>query len=400
MGSIRKRSDTGLLFFDFRFQSKRCREQTALKDTLANRARLEKVLKNIEKEIRDGAFEYRKYFPNSKNLKDFGASEALAQSVQTSQVNNAEVKGDTPSFNDFADIWVSENEISWRRSNQRTQMGIIDGHLKPAFGDSEVSQITKAEILAFRSSLAKVPGRKNNTLSPKRINAIMTPLRQILNEAADRYEFNTPFRNIKPLKVPKSDVEPFTLKEVDSILKTVRKDFQNYYTVRFYTGMRTGEIDGLKWEYIDFEKRQILIRETIVSGLMDYTKNDSSQREIKMSQRVYEALKAQKELTANLSEYVFCNKEGKPIEHNNITKRVWYPLLRHLGLKQRRPYQSRHTTATLWLASGENPEWIARQMGHSNTEMLFKVYSRFIPNLTRQDGSAFENLINQQNGGQ
>ena len=45
------------------------------------------------------------------------------------------------------------------------------------------------------------------------------------------------------------------------------------------------------------------------------------------------------------------------------------------------------------LASGENPEWIARQMGHTTTEMLFRVYSRFVPNLTRQDGSAFERLL-------
>ena len=58
-----------------------------------------------------------------------------------------------------------------------------------------------------------------------------------------------------------------------------------------------------------------------------------------------------------------------------------------------RLYQSRHTAATLWLASGENPQWIARQLGHSSTEMLFKVYSRFVPNLTRQDGSAFERLL-------
>jgi integrase len=45
------------------------------------------------------------------------------------------------------------------------------------------------------------------------------------------------------------------------------------------------------------------------------------------------------------------------------------------------------------LAAGENPLWIARQMGHTSTEMLFKVYGRFVPNLTRQDGSAFERLL-------
>ena len=53
----------------------------------------------------------------------------------------------------------------------------------------------------------------------------------------------------------------------------------------------------------------------------------------------------------------------------------------------------RHTAATLWLASGEAPEWIARQLGHASTEMLFRVYSRFVPNLTRRDGSAFDRLL-------
>jgi integrase len=221
----------------------------------------------------------------------------------------------------------------------------------------------------------------------------MAPLRQILNEAADRFEFTTPFRNIKPLKVQKSDVEPFSLGEVRLILMTVRADYRNYFTTRFFTGMRTGEVDGLKWKYVDFERRQILVRETIVAGEEDYTKTDGSQREIQMSQAVFDALQDQAKATRGRSEYVFCTSEGRPLDHNNVTKRVWYPLLRYLGLKLRRPYQTRHTAATLWLASGENPQWIARQLGHASTEMLFKVYARFVPNLTRQDGSAFERLL-------
>lgn len=64
-----------------------------------------------------------------------------------------------------------------------------------------------------------------------------------------------------------------------------------------------------------------------------------------------------------------------------------------MGYALRRPYQMRHTAATLWLASGEAPEWIARQLGHTSTEMLFRVYSRYVPNLTRQDGSAMERLL-------
>ena len=298
-----------------------------------------------------------------------------------------------PTFGDFAETWYSESEVSWRKSHQRTIRDILDSRLIPEFGNKVVGQIAKADIMAFRSTLAKVPGRKSSTLKAKSINAIMTPLRQILNEAADRFEFNTPFRNIKPLKVQKGDIEPFTLDEVQKILSAVRSDFKNYYIVRFFTGMRTGEIDGLKWKYVDFEKRMILIRESIVAGEQDYTKTDGSQREIQMSGLVFDALVGQAAISQGKSEYVFCNRTGEPFDHNNVTKRVWYPLLRFLGLKERRPYQTRHTAATLWLASGENPLWISRQLGHTSTEMLFKVYGRFVPNLTRQDGSAFERLL-------
>jgi integrase len=229
----------------------------------------------------------------------------------------------------------------------------------------------------------------------------MNVLSLILNEAADRYKFTTPFYNIKRLKQAKSDVEPFTLAEVQTIIDTVREDFRDYYTVRFFTGMRTGEVDGLQWRYVDFERRLISIRETIVQGMEgEDTKTIESAREIQMSQPVYDALLRQKVRTWNFRKYVFCNSEGRPLDHNNVTKRIWYPLLRHLGLRPRRPYQTRHTAATLWLASGENPEWVARQLGHVSTEMLFKVYSRFVPNLTRQDGSAFERLLaSNLNGG-
>jgi integrase len=405
MASIRVLKATGKLFVDFRYKGRRCREYLDLNDTASNRKKVKRVVDNIEKEIKADTFEYSKYFPNSKNLKHFApqvseqtvtAMPCVPQQPLVSNMVRAQPglnDEHLPTFSEFADVWVSENEISWRRSHKRTILGIIDGHLKPRFGEQKVSRITKAEILAFRSALAKVPGRKNKGLSPKRINSILAPLRQILNEAADRYEFNTPYRNIKPLKVPKTDVEPFTLEEVQQIINTVRPDFKAYYTVRFFTGMRTGEIDGLKWQYVDFENRLILVRETVVDGREDYTKNDGSQREIQMSQLVYDALRDQEKVTKGKSKFVFCTREGQHLDHNNVTKRVWYPLLRHLGLQQRRPYQSRHTAATLWLASGEAPEWIARQMGHSSTEMLFRVYSRFVPNLTRQDGSAFERLL-------
>lgn len=397
MGSIRKRGDTGLLFMDFRFRGQRCREQTALVDTPANRKRLSKVLASIEEEIGLGTFDYRRFFPASKNAVKFDQvipSANFTVAAQAVSGKDAIAVKLTPLFRDFVDTWFSEKSIEWRGSHKKTVRDDIDKRLIPRFGDMAVGNITKADILAFRADLAKAPARnKKNTLSNPRINKILNPLRQILCEAADRYDFRTPFENIKQLRVKRTDVEPFSLEQVKSIIDTVRADFKPYFTVRFFTGMRTGEVHGLKWKYVDFQRRLILIRETVVDGEETYTKTDSSQREIQMSQLVFDALKEQEKGTRSRSEFVFCNREGLPLDYKNVNNRVWKPLLRHLGLKLRRPYQCRHTAATLWLGAGENPEWIARQLGHTTTEMLFRVYSRYVPNLTRRDGSAFERML-------
>ena len=111
-----------------------------------------------------------------------------------------------------------------------------------------------------------------------------------------------------------------------------------------------------------------------------------------MSSPVYGALRAQRAITRE-GRFVFCSDTGAPLNHNNVTKRIRYPIPRHLGLERRRPYQTRHTAATLWLAVGESPAWLVRPPGHSSTEMLFRRYSRFVPNLTRRDDSAFEALV-------
>ena len=414
MASIRARADSGKLFFDFRFQSVRCREQTLLDDTPANRRRLEKVLQRIELEIHQGVFDYSAFFPGSKLAATFAVagSEAPRETglgQPTPQVDgpavisapppSAPVPASTtrPTIGAFTETWQLENQVTWRRSYQRTVSDIVTKHLLPRFGARDVGSLLREELLQLRSELAKVKGRKKETLSPRRINAIMNVMSLILAEASDRYKFTSPYYNIKPLRIPKSDVEPFTLAEVQRILDTVREDFRDYYTVRFFTGMRTGEVDGLKWKYVDFERQLILVRETIVLGVVEEdAKTIESVRDIHMSQVVYDALKRQLARSGRLKGFVFCSGTGHALDHNNITKRIWFPLLRQLGLKKRRPYQTRHTAATLWLAAGENPEWIARQMGHTSTEMLFKVYSRYVPNLTRKDGSAFERLLSER----
>ena len=394
LAKLTSRKSNNILFIEFHIHSVRFRESLGIKDSRNNRALVKSKVDEINIDLLAGKFDLRKHFPNSKNVEKFDRLN-MPTSFDTSPQFQDETLIELPKFHEFVKTWMEENAITWRTSHRKNVGSIVRGHLLPEFGALNITSIKREHILGFRAGLGAITDKNGERkLSNSRINKIISILRAVINEAAARFDFATPFINLKQLKNNPTDIHPFSLDEVFKILKFVRSDYHSYYTTRFFTGMRTGEIDGLKWKYIDFEKRLILVRETIVEGKQEEdTKTTFSVRDIQMNQLVFEALLKQYHATSELSEYVFCNMNGHALSHRNVTKRIWHPLLKRLKLTPRKPYQSRHTAATLWLAAGEAPEWIAKQLGHANTQMLFTVYSRFVPNLTRQDGSAIESLI-------
>jgi len=179
------------------------------------------------------------------------------------------------------------------------------------------------------------------------------------------------------------------LAEVKLFLNTIRADFKVYFTVRFFTGLRPTEINALIWDDIDLSKQSLWVRRALVAGEIISTKTDGSYRMVQLSSLVLEALKQHKAKSkfTKPTDTVFSNPDGSYLSNDYVGKYIWHPVLRLLSLPPRAMYQTRHTAASIWLASGESPEWIARQLGHTSTEMLFRTYSRFVPNLTRTDGA-------------
>src|SRR5699024_10102302 len=153
---------------------------------------------------------------------------------------------------------------------------IFRTHLLPAFGERFLADITKPDVLAFRAALAKLPGRGDDHLSPATINKIMGILRQCLTEASERFNLPDTFRGIRRLKATRPDVHPCALEEVEKIRHAIRADYRDYVTVRFFTGMRSGEINGLKWKHVDFDKRLILVRETFSAGKVEHNAKTST----------------------------------------------------------------------------------------------------------------------------
>jgi integrase len=191
------------------------------------------------------------------------------------------------------------------------------------------------------------------------------------------------------LRIEKTEIKPLSMEEVRLFLEKVDIHFKDYFEVAFFTGMRPSEQIALKWDNIDFNRIKINVVDARVMGEESAPKTVASRRSIDMLPPVKEALERQSEKTFLKSPYVFLSKEGNIVDIGNIRKRTWYPTLKEAGLRRRTMYEARHTFATLMLSAGENPNWIARMMGHTSVEMLFKKYNSYIPNLTHQDGAVF-----------
>jgi len=102
-----------------------------------------------------------------------------------------------------------------------------------------------------------------------------------------------------------------------------------------------------------------------------------------------EALERQKEFTLSIGGRVFHNNQtNKPwVTDGQIRKIGWIPALKTAGVLYRNPYQTRHTYASMLLSAGENPMWVAQQMGHADWGMIRKRYGRWIPSVDTSAGS-------------
>jgi integrase len=163
--------------------------------------------------------------------------------------------------------------------------------------------------------------------------------------------------------------------------------------VAIFTGLRTSELIGAKWTDLDWSAPvpTLMIRRSYTKLDAEHlTKTRGSTRAVDLRPQAARAIKEQQAASRLKSEYIFCNATGGPLDRDNLLNRVWYPAVTRAGLRARNPYQTRHTFATLALSAGEDLGWVAKQMGHSSTKMIVEHYYRFIPNNTRQDGTAFD----------
>ncbi|WP_256449813.1 site-specific integrase [Candidatus Nitrotoga sp. 1052] len=161
--------------------------------------------------------------------------------------------------------------------------------------------------------------------------------------------------------------------------------------------MRTSELITLEWGDVDFQRGVVRVRRASVRKVVKTTKTMSGERDVKLLTPALEALNAQVSFTFSANGRIFHNpKTNSPWETDGqIRKTAWIPILKAANVPYRNPYQTRHTYASMLLSAGEDPMWVAHQMGHADWGMIRKTYGRWIPDMNPVAGRKIEHLWSQ-----
>ena len=373
----------GKLWVDFYYLKKRVRERTGLTDSVSNRVVIRKKLDLIEAEVENGVFEFAEAFPYSSRKEYFSALEG--------RVIKKDPKNIT--FGEYAKKWFEINGPRMSFSKRRDYRIILKTHLLPDLGEMPFSDLcTKYQLEEYISVLQEKKTRLDQPLSGKRIQNVMIPLRVITSKAIDQYgwlELKKPFSEVKLPEITEFRIQPFNLQDWKRLMQFMLPWYVPYFEIAVQTGLRPSEQVALKWQAIDDEYIHVELSR-VYNREKTQLKTRKSKRSIKISEGIRNSLEKQKKMTEHLnSPYVFLNTQGRPILQDKL-REVWARVIKKAGISHRRMYETRHTFASWALQAGESPEWVAKTLGHTNVAMLFEVYSRYIPNLTRRDGSAFE----------
>lgn len=360
-------------------------EATALRDTPENRERVRKQAELIGAEIRAGAFDYLKWFPNGNRAADFLV--AAGRKPEATIAKGA--KPSTWTVRRYYEQWVERKVVPYvRASAARDYRGHFKGYILDALGETDLEELSLAHIEDLRSTLRK---RK---LSEKTIrNVIDGSFRAMVRDALqDDIAAGFPFPKVRwPEKIVPGP-SPFTGEERDQILayfgnkrwkvggfndsKPHYPYFAFLYTL-FFTGMRPSEAVAVRLSSVNLRARTLHVERSRHLGEEAAPKTARARRAVRLTKDNAEVLEPLIELKAKPDDYLFKNVRGEPIEAANFYD-MFRDAQRALEITPLRDlYSAKDTYISLAVTNGVSLTWLSEQTG-VGVATLLKHYGRFV----------------------
>lgn len=319
----------GKIYLDYHFKGKRTQKSTGLVDTPKNiKLVVEKLIPKIETEIALGVY-----------------------------------KKKTKAFDYYAEQFLQE------KSKQKSylQKEYMYKKVIDYFKVKKIEDITRNDVKRYINSLE---------IKKESKAVYLGAIRGILNIALDDEAINQNVCigiKIGDDNIKEKDVAIFSKEEVKILLDKSSGLLKSFLAIAFFTGMRAGEIIGLKQE--DITENYINVKRSVSKGRITTPKTKTSTRKVPILSELRPYLKELK----NAKSFYLLQYEGKNIRDISYFKREWHRLINDCAIKYRAIKNTRHTFATMMLNSGKFKIMdIARILGHNSPRMILTVYSGFI----------------------
>jgi integrase len=230
-----------------------------------------------------------------------------------------------------------------------------------------------------------------------------TVLRTALRDALRmRLLAANPLDAVSRPRAPRREIQALDAEQTRALLAAAQGDpFEALYVLAVGTGLRLGELTGLRWGDVDLDAGAVHVRRALVervNGEITFAepKTSQSRRKVDLPAFVIAALERHRVRLGALphrDRLVFATPEGLPIRRSNLHRRSYKPLLKRAGLPELSFHALRHTAATLALAAGVNPKIVQERLGHSTVALTLDTYSHAVPTLGRDAAKRIDALI-------
>jgi integrase len=295
-------------------------------------------------------------------------------------------------FEDFSKRWLYEvASIKVKPSTLDRYSFDVRVYLIPYFGNMKIKQLRPEAIQRFITQTLE------RGLKPRTVITATKTLGQIMKTAVTwEYITTNPVTKVERPRISQVEMDFLTANEVKRLLDACPSYHRTLFSTACLTGLRQGELFGLKWSDIDYKLSVLYVQRTYHPSYgFSEPKSERGKRAVQISPHLIGQLKAHQLASpySQASDLVFPNANGRPMDYHNLVSCVFHKALEDAGLRRVRFHDLRHTYAALMISLGCNIKWLQRQMGHASLSTTMDTYGHILPDVEEAIGGKLDALV-------